>query len=47
MQKNIVKLLVAAAAIYGVVYVYQRYKRKKANESVVSAKDAIKVIDDL
>lgn len=47
MQKNIVKLLLAAAAVYGVVYVYQRYKRKKANESVVPADVAIGVIDDL
>lgn len=45
--KNVVKLLVAAAAIYGVVYVYQQYKRKKANESVVSPDEAIKIIDDL
>lgn len=45
--KNVVRLLLAAAAIYGAVYVYQRYKRKKANDSVVSADEAIKVINEL
>lgn len=46
-NKNIVYLVLAAAAIYGGVYVYQRYKRKKADESVVSPDEAIKIIEDL
>jgi len=46
-NKNIVYLVLAAAAIYGGVYVYQRYKRKKADESVVTPQEAIKVIDSL
>jgi|688.fasta_scaffold01175_34 hypothetical protein len=45
--KNIVKILLTAAAAYGVIYVYQRYKRKKANENVVPADTAINVINKL
>lgn len=45
--KNIVKIVIAAAAVYGIVYFYQRYQRQKANESVVNYDEAVKKIDDL
>jgi len=46
-KKNITYYLLAAVAIYGGIYFYQRYKRKKADESVVSANEAIKIIDEI
>ena len=39
-------LLVVAAVFYGGVYIYQRYKRRKANESVVDYEEAIDMIDN-
>lgn len=46
-NKNIVYLVLAAVAVYGGIYAYQRYKRKKADESVVPASEAIQIIDQL
>jgi preprotein translocase subunit YajC len=46
-NKNVRNILIAAVAIYGIIYFYQRYQRKKANESVVPYDEAIKKIDDL
>lgn len=46
-KKNITYLILAAAAIYGGVYFYKRWKRQKANESVVSQAEADKIIDSL
>lgn len=46
-NKNVRNLLIAAVAIYGIIYFYQRYQRRKANESVVPYDEAIKKIDDL
>lgn len=46
-KKNIFYWVLAAAAVYGGVYAYQRYKRRKANESVVSVAEANKIIDQL
>lgn len=46
-KKNIFYWVLAAAAVYGGVYVYQRYKRRKADESVVSVTDANKIIDEI
>ena len=46
-NKNVRNFIVAAVVIYGLIYFYQRYQRKKANETIVSPDEAIKVIDDL
>lgn len=46
-NKKLTNLLIAAVAIYGVIYFYQRYQRKKANENVVPYDEAVKVIKDL
>lgn len=47
LHKNVGKFLIGAAAIYAVIFVYQRYQRKKANESIVSYQQAIEKLDSL
>lgn len=44
-SKNVRNFIIAAVAIYGVIYFYQRYQRKKANETVVNLDEAINKID--
>lgn len=46
-NKQVAYLLAIVAASYAAIYVYQRYKRKKANDSVVSYEEAIKVLDGI
>jgi predicted adenine nucleotide alpha hydrolase (AANH) superfamily ATPase len=45
--KNIAMILVALAAAYGVIYVYQRYQRNKANERKATLSDAEKILRNL
>jgi hypothetical protein len=47
MTKKTTYLLVGAAMVYGAIFFYQRFKRRKANESVVPYNEAIKKLDDL
>jgi hypothetical protein len=47
MTKKTTYLLLGAAMFYGAIFFYQRYKRRKANESVVPYDEAIKKLDDL
>jgi hypothetical protein len=47
MTKKTTYLLVGAAIVYGAIFFYQRYKRRKSNETVVTYKEAIDKIDDL
>lgn len=45
--KNIITILVALATAYGVIYVYQRYQRRKANERKATLSDAEKILSNL
>jgi hypothetical protein len=47
MTKKTTYLLVGAAMVYGAIFFYQRFKRRKANESVVPYNEAIKKLDNL
>lgn len=44
-KQTITKLFVTAALVYGGIYIYQRYKRRKSNETVVSYDEAIDILN--
>lgn len=46
-KKKVTFWVLTAVAVYGAIYFYQRYKRNKANESVVSYDEAIKKLEEL
>lgn len=46
-RKTIYLTLTALGLAYAAIYYYQRFKRKKADESVTNLKDAEKIIDNL
>ncbi len=45
-NKKIVHTLLVLGALYGVIFVYQRYKRRKANEAVDTYEDALKKLQE-
>ncbi len=47
MTKKATYLVLGAAMVYGAIYFFQRYKRRKANETVVSYDEAIQKLDEL
>jgi hypothetical protein len=47
MTKKTTYFLLGAAMVYGAIFLYQRYKRRKANETVVTYKEAIDKLDEL
>ena len=47
MTKKTTYFLIGAAMVYGAIFFYQRYKRRKANETLVTYKEAIDKLDDL
>lgn len=47
MTKKTTYFLIGAGLVYGAIFFYQRYKRRKANESVVTFDEAIKKLDEL
>lgn len=44
-KKYITQIAITAALVYAGIYIYQRYKRKKANEKVVSYDEALEILD--
>ena len=46
-RKTIYITLTALGLTYAAIYYYQRFKRKKADESVTDLKEAEKIIDNL
>lgn len=47
MTKKTTYFLIGAGLVYGAIFLYQRYKRRKSNETVVSYDEAIKKLDEL
>jgi hypothetical protein len=47
MTKKTTYFLLGAAMVYGAIFFYQRYKRRKANETVVPFNEEINKLDDL
>jgi preprotein translocase subunit YajC len=47
MNKNLVQIGLALVAAYGVIYFYQRYQRRKANERKATLSDAEKILSNL
>jgi len=45
-NKKIVHTLLVLGALYGVIFVYQRYKRRKANEAVDTYEEALKKLQE-
>lgn len=46
MTRKATYLVLGAATIYAIVYFYQRYRRKQANEKIVPYEEAIKILDE-
>jgi len=46
-RRTIFISLTALAVAYAGIYYYQRFRRRKADESVTDLKDAEKIIDNL
>lgn len=47
MKKEILQIGLALVVAYGVVFVYQRYQRRKANERKATLSDAEKILSNL
>lgn len=47
MTKKATYLVLGAAMVYGAIFFYQRYKRRKSNEIVVTYDEAIDKLDEL
>ena len=47
MTKKTTYFLLGATILYGAIFFYQRYKRKKSNETVVTYDEAIEKLDEL
>lgn len=47
-MKNITikTILIASISLYAAIYIYQRYKRKKANESIDTEQDALDKLNE-
>jgi predicted negative regulator of RcsB-dependent stress response len=46
MNKKVIKTILVLGALYGVVFFYQRYKRKKADQAVDTYDEAIKKLQE-
>lgn len=47
MTRKTTYFFIGAAIVYGGIFLYQRYKRRKSNETIVSYKQAIEKLDEL
>jgi hypothetical protein len=47
MTKKVLSAIAVIAVLYGGIYVYQRYQRRKANERKASLKEAEDIIKNL
>jgi len=47
MNKNFLQIAVALVAAYGVIYAYQRFQRRRANERKATLSDAEKILSNL